>query len=307
MEENGGSSGVNDTSSDLELVHDGGTPQLIGLRFNNLTIPAGAIINSATIRFTTDKSDADPTNTTVYGELNATPVTFSGANNVSGRVRTGTSVDWANIPAWTSIGASGADQTTLDLAAVVQDIVNLGGWASGNSMAFIMEGGGERTAESFDGSAGSAAILEVDYSTLLPGEADIGVAIADSLDPAPVLTGFIYSVTIANGGPEDATNVQLTFNLPGAVGFVSVFTTRATCGQAAPVVTCGFGTLTNGSNAVVTVFVDAPATSEPLNSTATISTTTATLRRQTTPKQRRPPLAETLTRSATYSPMQTTA
>lgn len=272
-EESGATGGISAASSDLELVHDGGTPQLIGLRFNNLTIPTGAVINNATIRFTTDEADSDPTSTTVFGELNSSPLTFSGGNNVSGRTRTSASVDWDNIPAWTTIGASTADQTTPELAAVVQEIVDLGGWASGNSMAFILEGGGERTAESFDGSPGNAAILEVDYSTLVPGEADIGVAITDSLDPVPVSTGYSYTVTVDNGGPEDAANVQLTFNLPGAVNFVSVFTTQGLCSEASLVVSCSFGTITNGSNAVVTVFVDAPATSQSLNSTATISTT----------------------------------
>ena len=273
-EEDATSGVIDATSSDLELVHEGGTPQLIGLRFNNVAVPVGATINSASIRFTVDEADSGPTSTTVFGELNASPATFSGANTVSGRTRTAAQVDWDDIPAWNSTGASGADQTTPDLALVVQEIIGLGGWASGNSMAFVLEGGGERTAESFDGSAGDAAVLEIDYTVTVPGEANIGVEIDDSQDPVPVSTSFNYTITVDNDGSLDATDVDLTFNLPGAASFVSVFTTQGSCLESAGTVDCSFGTITNGSNAVVTVFADSPATSQSLNATATISATT---------------------------------
>jgi len=272
-EEDTSDGSVDRKSNDLNMVHEGGTAQLVGLRFNSITVPSGATITGASIRFTTDEADADATSTTIYGELNATPVTFSGANNISSRTRTTAKTAWNNIPAWSTIGESGANQTTPDFAAVVQEIVNLGGWSSGNSMTFILEGWGERTAEAFDGSAADAAELTIDYTISIPGEANIGISKTDSVDPVPVNTGYNYSLVVTNNGPLDATAVTLTDVLPGALTFVSVFTTQGTCSESSGTVSCAFGDIPNGSTATVTIFVTSPSTSQVVNNTASISAT----------------------------------
>ena len=273
-EENVTTTVIDRASSDLEFVHEAGTAQLVGLRFNNVSVPAGATITGATIRFTVDEADQDPTSTTIYGEQNAAPATFSGANNISGRSRTSASTAWNDIPAWNSVGASGADQTTPDLAAIVQEIIGLGGWSSGNSMAFILEGWGERTAESFDGSPGSAAVLTIDYVTAIPGEANIGVTKTDSVDPVPTNTTFNYTLTVSNNGPEDALGVTLVDNLPAALTFVSVFTTQGSCSESGGTVSCALGTIASGANATVTIFVRSPATSQSVSNSASISAST---------------------------------
>ncbi|NIP83204.1 MAG: hypothetical protein GWM90_29825, partial [Gemmatimonadetes bacterium] len=69
-------------------------------------------------------------------------------------------VGWSP-PDWPSVGASGAAQTTPDLAPLVQEIVNQSGWASGNALAFVVTGSGTRTAES--SRVGPAPVLEVTY------------------------------------------------------------------------------------------------------------------------------------------------
>jgi hypothetical protein len=46
---------------------------------------------------------------------------------------------------------------------VIQEIVNRSGWASGNALALIVTGTGERVAESYDGSA--APELHIEYLT----------------------------------------------------------------------------------------------------------------------------------------------
>lgn len=272
-EENVTTGAVTDSSSDLELVHEGGTAQLIGLRFNNITVPAGATINSASIQFTVDEADQDPTSTTIYGELNTSPATFGGANNISARTRTSTSTPWTDIPAWSTAGTSGANQQTPDIGAIVAEIIGAGGWASGNSMAFILEGWGERTAESFDGSPGSAPVLTINYTTTVPGEANIGVTKTDSSDPVPVDTNFSYTLTVNNAGPLDATGVTLTDTLPGALTFISVFTTQGGCVEASNTVSCAFGTITAGSSVDVTIFVRSPSTSQTVVNNALIAAT----------------------------------
>ncbi len=53
---------------------------------------------------------------------------------------------------------------TPSVAAVVQEIVDRPGWQSGNSMVFLIEGSGNRMAQAYDNSSGSAPLLYVYYS-----------------------------------------------------------------------------------------------------------------------------------------------
>jgi len=53
---------------------------------------------------------------------------------------------------------------TPSIKAIVQEIVSRSGWQSGNAMVFLIEGSGNRMAQSFDESSGSAPLLHVDYN-----------------------------------------------------------------------------------------------------------------------------------------------
>jgi type IV pilus assembly protein PilY1 len=53
---------------------------------------------------------------------------------------------------------------TPDLSSIVEEIVGRTGWTSGNDMAFIITGSGNRRAVSYDGDSGSAPILHVEYN-----------------------------------------------------------------------------------------------------------------------------------------------
>lgn len=159
------------TSSDLELGSEepnGSVPQLVGVRFRNITIPKGAYIVSARIVFTVDATDknADPSVVSIKAQSADNPDAFNGSAmfNISARPTSSDSVVW-NIPAgsWTTVGAAGADQTTPNIRSLVQTLVNRDGWASGNAMVFIMRGTGTREAESYDGMPAGAAKLIIDY------------------------------------------------------------------------------------------------------------------------------------------------
>ena len=82
------------TSSDLEIMTDGTRTQLIGIRFTNLNIPKGAVIDSAFIQFT-NVGDKNPVNgnAIIRGELSPNSGTFTTtAFNISTRNRTMDSV-----------------------------------------------------------------------------------------------------------------------------------------------------------------------------------------------------------------------
>ncbi len=149
-------------SSDLELTSDGGTNQYVGIRFQNINIPQGTTILSASIQFTTDETDSGSTSVTIRGDDSDNASIFSSTNyNISSRTLTSASVAWNNIPSWNTVGQSGANQQTPSLTAIVQEIVNRGGWSNGNSMAFIINGSGERTAEAYNGDSSKSPVLTI--------------------------------------------------------------------------------------------------------------------------------------------------
>ena len=162
-EENASGSSVSLSSSDLELTMDS-TTQKVGIRFNSIAIPQGAVIQSAYIQFQTDETQPDATNLTIKGQMIANAPTFTtAANNVSSRAQTSASVLWNGIPVWTVIGETGPNQRTPDIRSVIQEIVNQATWASGNSLAIVITGTGHRTAVAFDGIAAGAPLLHVEY------------------------------------------------------------------------------------------------------------------------------------------------
>ena len=150
------------TSSDLELSHDGSTDQLIGIRFRDLRIPAGAVITRAYVQFTVDETNSGATSLTISGQAADNAAYFSSSDyDISSRAKTASSVAWSPAP-WTSVGAAGEAQRTPDVTAILNEITSRPGWASGNSLVLMLEGTGERTAESYNGSSSRAPVLHIE-------------------------------------------------------------------------------------------------------------------------------------------------
>jgi hypothetical protein len=151
------------TSSDLELITEGSVIQTVGIRFNNIAIENGSIIENAYIQFTTDETTTVDTLVLIQGQASDNAATFtSSSGDISSRPRTATGVWWAPPP-WQTVGESGLDQRTENLAVVIEEIVSRPGWTSGNSLALIVTGSGARIAESFNGVSSSAPILHIEY------------------------------------------------------------------------------------------------------------------------------------------------
>ena len=151
-------------SSDLELVLYHGAAQTVGIRFNGLAIPQDATILSAYVQFTVDETSGGGTILNIRGEAADNAGTFVGVSgNISSRPTTTASEVWLP-PAWTTVGEAGIDQQTVDIAAVIQEIVSRSGWSIGNSLALIITGSGDRVAASFNGDQAAAPRLHIVFS-----------------------------------------------------------------------------------------------------------------------------------------------
>jgi parallel beta-helix repeat protein len=203
-EQTSGSVGLG--SSDLELVLES-SDQTVGMRFNGLGIPQGANIASAYVQFQVDETNSEATSLTIQAEAVDNAATFTTVSkNISSRPRTEAAVQWAPVP-WTTVGETGPDQRTPDIAAVVQEVVNRQGWGAGNSLVFIITGTGKRVADSYNGSATAAPLLHVEYAT------------GPAANQAPsVNAGADQNVTLAAGAALDGTVTDDGLpNPPGSV------------------------------------------------------------------------------------------
>ncbi len=148
------------TSSMLDLMEDGGVMQIVGMRFTNLNIPKNAHIIKAYIQFTAKRASSVSTNLIIQGEHVANPNPFNGTRlNLSSRSKTTESVNWSP-QAW----SKGSVSQTSDIGSIVQSLVNQSDWSSGNAMAFIVSGVGQRVAVSYDGLANNAPTLHIEYT-----------------------------------------------------------------------------------------------------------------------------------------------
>lgn len=164
-------------SSDLELGFDQFVDglQIVGMRFTNVAIPQGAIINSAYLEFTTDETDSGSINVVIFGENVNTADDFSDSDDdISDRARTAASADW-NPSSWNSENEL---HQTPDISPIIKEIVDRDGWSSGNDLVIMIEPGSgctdsscQRIAESHDGDSGEAPLLVIDYSTGPPPDA----------------------------------------------------------------------------------------------------------------------------------------
>jgi uncharacterized repeat protein (TIGR01451 family) len=75
------------------------------------------------------------------------------------------------------------------------------------------------------------------------GSADLKVTKADSPDPVAIGTPLTYTIQVQNLGPNSATRVVLTDELPKNVDFVSVAASAGQCARKGKKVTCELGEL----------------------------------------------------------------
>lgn len=152
---------VNLSSPDIELSADNGKNQIIGLRFNELNIPNKATIVSAELIFKPNASNSIWTSLIICAEDSDNAAPFEETPyNISGRTQTLAAINWSSLAPWSSIDDS---YSSPDISKVIQEVVNKDDWKANNSLALIVEGSGQRTAESFDGSPNNSPTLVIEY------------------------------------------------------------------------------------------------------------------------------------------------
>jgi len=142
--------GVNSTFDATGAHIKGGSEDISGskddfafMRFLNVTIPRGAIINSAVLRvIASERGGAgSPTLTKVKGnnvDNASAPTTYAG---LTGLAKTTAAVDW-DIATFTD----GVEYDSPDLSSIITEIIARAGWASGNAMTILIDndGGSDR-------------------------------------------------------------------------------------------------------------------------------------------------------------------
>ncbi len=116
-----------------------------GLRFQQVGIPQGAVIDSAFIVVYSHESKTaeDIARITIYAEAADHAQTFTEDALISDRPRTDASVIWEVSEPWGLWTA----HRTADLQELVQEVVNRGGWQQGHAMAFLFLGENQGVSE----------------------------------------------------------------------------------------------------------------------------------------------------------------
>ena len=160
-------------SSDLELGSDGGDLQAIGLRYI-LPVTKGAIISDAYIQFSADQPSDGALTLQIWAEASDDAAAFEDDSaNVTKRERTTAMVEWTP-PDWTVKHAIGDSQKTVDISALIQEVVMRDGWNKGNHIVFMLIPDADvdtswREAGAWDdGGDDPAPVLHVTYSGGLP-------------------------------------------------------------------------------------------------------------------------------------------
>ncbi len=142
----------------------------LGLRFPYTDIPKGAIITSATLRFTASAA-GDINGVTIKAQKNPDSPRFVNGpgTDISTRYTTeGTTatIPWTNATAWVA-NASGSDQTTPDLTSIVQEVVNMSSWDRLKTLTFLINAPTNATgATAYDiaGDQTKGVVLTINYT-----------------------------------------------------------------------------------------------------------------------------------------------
>ncbi len=218
------------------------TASYTGLRFNDVTLPAGTTIVSAMLELNSASTQWLSIGMDIAGDAAANSAAFNTSDRPSDRTLTTALISHSSNTGWTA----GTWYELEDVASVIQEIVNQPGWAPGNSLSLIIQGTGgpwgSKFATSYDGSPGVAPRLVITYDSSTTGPVaptaaagtDQAVTDADGNGIESVTLdgsgssdsdGTIVSYSWQEGGVEIATGVNPTLDLDEAVHTITLIVT----------------------------------------------------------------------------------
>ncbi len=106
------------------------------LRFQSVYIPQGATIDSAFLRIYAHEDEADEARVTIYAEAIDNSPIFNDTELMSDRTWGTDSVKWIISESWTMW----QPYKSIDIASVLQGVVNRSGWVSGNALTIFLRG-----------------------------------------------------------------------------------------------------------------------------------------------------------------------
>ena len=133
VETSAGSVSLTNTSGNVNS-----SDPVLGLIFRSVPIPPGDVVTESYVNLYLISTSNDTPNLTARAEIN--PADFAAtSNNLSGRTKTAEGVVWNE-----NLAISGAGfQSSVDFAAVIQEIVDDGGWSENDDIAiFLIDNGG---------------------------------------------------------------------------------------------------------------------------------------------------------------------
>jgi len=144
-----------------------------GFRFQNVTIPQGATIDSAYITFESRAVDSGANcKTRISAEDVDDAIAIAddkAAFDTRWAARTTARVDWDNIAAW----AIGSHYDSPSITTVIQEIVDRVGWASGNNIVIFWEDFEDRSThanannrDAYNYNSGDAPHLYITYTVV---------------------------------------------------------------------------------------------------------------------------------------------
>lgn len=106
-----------------------------------------------------------------------------------------------------------------------------------------------------------------------PRRADLSLSKTSSMDPAFVDVPFDYTLTVFNDGPQEATGVELTDEIPASLVINEMNASQGSCNAVGNSVTCTLGTINAGASVNVVIEVT-PTELGTLNNTAVVGAET---------------------------------
>jgi hypothetical protein len=158
------------------------------LRFLNVTVPKGAVINSASISIVPINTGEDEPEVTLFSEAADSPATISAVNfNISGRPLSSASVFWSS----TNLGATGSSRhSSPDISSLIQERVDSSGWVAGNPIMILIRSDASTIARDLK-------FWAFDNGSLIP-ELDIDYTISATI--TGTATASITEADIVSGG-----------------------------------------------------------------------------------------------------------